>query len=67
MQLKVSNSKQTLSDNAAELDAAPHQHTLLDIDIAMSSGVHWCGAVRVVTLLSTFTLASAHACFDCKR
>ena len=26
-----------------------------------------CSAVRVVTPLSTFTHASAHACFDCER
>ena len=33
----------------------------------MSSGARWCGAVRVVTPLSTFTCAYAHACFDSKR
>ena len=35
--------------------------------VCMSSGTHWCGAVQVITLLSTFTLASVHACLDRKH
>ena len=36
------------------------------IYVSMSSGTRWCGAVWVVTPLSTFTLASVHEYFDRK-